>query len=76
MTTLLAFSRPCGQKMANMSTVAISVPYRHHKIIDIIVNMFINVSTYKSAIGLFDQFRSACKPCEQHLVLFWLLLKR
>ena len=58
----LAFSKSCGQKMANMSTVAILVPYRHHKIIDIIVNMFINVSTYKSAIGLFDQFRDACKP--------------
>ena len=50
------------KKMANMSTVAILVPYRHHKIIDIIVNMFINVSTYRSAIGLFDQFRDACKP--------------
>ena len=54
MTTLLAFSRPCGQKMANMSTVAIVVSYCRHKIIDITENMFINLNTYKPAIELFE----------------------
>ncbi len=47
---------PCGQKMPNMSTVAIVVPYCWHKIIDITANMFINLNTYKPAIELFEQF--------------------
>ena len=47
---------PCGQKMANMSTVASVVSYRSYKIIDTTVNMFINVGTQKHATGHFDQF--------------------
>ena len=72
----LAFSKLCGQKMANMSTVASSVAYRPHKLIDITANMFINDSAYQSVIELFDQLRGACKPCGQHLRRVWLLLKR
>ena len=63
-------------KMANMSTVASSVAYRPHKLIDITANMFINDSAYQSVIELFDQLRGACKPCGQHLRRVWLLLKR
>ena len=58
----LAFSKPCGQKMANMSTVASFVVYRPHKLIDTTVNMFIKVSAYQLAVELFDQLRGACKP--------------
>ena len=54
--------------MPNMSTVAIVVPYCRHKIIDITANMFINLNAYKSAIGLFDQFRSACKVARADVV--------
>ena len=52
----LAFSKPCGQKMPNMSTVAIAVSYRLFMLIDITENMFINVGTQKPANGRFDQF--------------------
>ena len=48
---------PRGQKMPNMSTVAVAVTYRPYEIIDILVNMFINVRAYWSVEGRFDQFR-------------------
>ena len=50
----LAFSKPCGQKMPNMSTVAGVVSYRPYKIIDTTANMFINVGTQKHTNGRFD----------------------
>ena len=52
----LALSRPRGQKMPKMSTVAIVVSYRLFKLIDITENMSINVGTQKSANGRIDQF--------------------
>ena len=67
---------PCGQKMANMSTVASVVSYRSYKIIDTTVNMFINVGTQKHATGHFDQFEGISRPQRDRLGLFWLLLKR
>ena len=52
----LAISMPGGQKMPNMSTVAIAVSYRLFKLIDITEKMSINVGTQKSANGRLDQF--------------------
>ena len=72
----LAFSKSCGQKMANMSTVASVVSYRSYKIIDTTVNMFINVGTQKHATGHFDQFEGISRPQRGRLGQFWLLLKR
>ena len=56
-----AFQAPWA-KMANMGTVAIEVPYRPYKIIDITVHMSINVGAYRPDMELFDQLRAACKP--------------
>ena len=58
----LAFSIPGGQKMPNMSTVAIAVSYRLYEIIDINENMFIYVDTYRTASGRFDQFEGLFRP--------------
>ena len=41
-----ALSKPSGQKMPNMSTVAIVMPYYFRKIMDITANMFINIDGY------------------------------
>ena len=57
-----ALSKPCGQKMPNMSTVASIVSYRSCKIIDTTVNMFINVGVQKHATGRFDQFEGISRP--------------
>ena len=67
---------PCGQKTANMSTVASVVSYRSYKIIDTTVNMFINVGTQKHATGHFDQFEGISRPQRGRLGQFWLLLKK
>ena len=67
---------PCGQKMPNMSTVAIAVSYRLYEIIDINENMFIYVDTYRTASGRFDQFEGLYRPQRGRLGQFWLLLKR
>ena len=72
----LAFSKPCGQKMANMSTVASLVSYRPYKIIGTTVNMFIDVGTQKHATGRFDQFEGISRPQGGRLRLFWLILKK
>ena len=72
----LAFSIPGGQKMPNMSTVAIAVSYRLYEIIDIKENMFIYVDTYRTASGRFDKFEGLYRSQRGHLRQFWLLLKR
>ena len=41
-----ALSKPSGQKMPNMSTVAIVMPYYFRKIMDITANIFINIDAY------------------------------
>ena len=71
-----AFSKPCGQKMPNMSTVAAVVLYCSHKIMDIKVNMFINASTYKPDTELIEQCGGAYKLQERCFGSFWMLLKK
>ena len=54
----MVLSKPLGQKMPNMSTVASLVTYRSSEIIDIMINMFINVGAQKPANGRFINLKA------------------